>query len=209
MNGLPLDEQLGSPNKIGVLMRKTLLCSCFLLLLAPAAAMAQQDYPRGEVFFGYSYFRANPEGQNLNGWNASVAGNITSWFGVEGDFAGHYGTLKDQFGFIIQGIQINQYTFMGGPKLSLRGGRVAPFVHALIGGARAGTDEFGLKSSGFALAAAVGGGIDIGLNKSFAVRAVQADYLMTRFKSFPEFRNFSVDERQNNFRFSTGIVVRF
>ena len=103
-------------------MRKIWLCSCFLLLLAPAAAMAQQDYPRAEVFGGYSYFRAIPEEQNLNGWEASITGNLTSWFGVEGDFAGHYGTPKDQFGFILRGIHINQYTFMGGPKLSLRTG---------------------------------------------------------------------------------------
>jgi hypothetical protein len=186
-------------------MRKILLCSCFLLLLAPVAAMAQQDYPRGEIFFGYSYFRANPEEQNLNGWNASITGNITSWLGVEGDLAGHYGTPKDQFGYILRGIHINQYTFMGGPKLSLRAGRVTPFVHALIGGARAGTNEFGLRSSQFAMAAALGGGVDIGLTKYIAVRAVQADYIMTRFNT--DFDN--SNERQNNFRFSTGIVFRF
>jgi hypothetical protein len=184
-------------------MRNILFCSCFLFLLAPAVALAQQDYPRGEVFFGYSYFRAEPEGQNLNGWEGSVTGNITRWFGIEGDFAGHYGRPKDQFGFIIRGVHINQYTFMGGPKLILRTGRVSPFVHALIGGARAGTNEFGLESSQFAMAAALGGGVDLEISKYIAIRPVQADYLVTRFDTGVG------DDRQNNFRYSAGIVFRF
>ena len=49
------------------------------------------------------------------------------------------------------------------------------------------------------LAAAAGGGLEIGLNSRFAARAAQADYLMTRFAGY----------RQNNIRFSAGLVVRF
>jgi hypothetical protein len=176
-------------------MRKVLFLSVFFLVTL--AAMAQtQEFPRAEVFGGYSYFRANPEGFNLNGWNANVAGNLTHWFGVEGDVSGHYASP-------VSGIDINSYTFMGGPKLAYRMDKIVPFAHFLIGASRAGTNEFGDKSSDHALAAIIGGGVDLALHKSFAVRVAQVDYLMTRF----DLGGFD-DQRQNNFRFSAGLVFR-
>jgi opacity protein-like surface antigen len=165
--------------------------------------MAQDEYPRAEIFGGYSYFRANPDGFNLNGWNASVAGNLTNWFGLEGDFAGHYGSPKI-FGFNIPFADITSYTFMGGPKFSYRSGSLTPFAHFLIGGAQARTGALGVSISDTALAAAVGGGIDINLSPSIAIRAAQADYVMTRFQTDP----FSFRDRQNNFRFSAGLVIK-
>jgi hypothetical protein len=50
---------------------------------------------------------------------------------------------------------------------------------------------------------AIGGGFDIPVNKSFEVRPVEIDYLMTRFTN--QFNNSS----QNNFRFSGGVNFRF
>ncbi len=180
-------------------MRKLLFTS-MLSLLMPLPALAQ-EYPRLELFGGYSYFRANPGGFNLNGWNASIAGNITNWFGIVGDVSGHYGSPFD----LGPGVRINSYKFMGGPKLSYREGRMTLFAHFLIGDARAGTRAFGLSTSDNALAAAVGGGVDLNLNDWLAIRAVQADYVMTRFRAFPE--DFG-PERQNNARFSFGLVFR-
>jgi hypothetical protein len=46
---------------------------------------------------------------------------------------------------------------------------------------------------------AFGGGADVTLNKTFAVRVGQFDYLMTRFGG----------DSQNNVRFSTGVVFKF
>jgi hypothetical protein len=46
---------------------------------------------------------------------------------------------------------------------------------------------------------AFGGGLDYNLNRKFAVRVGQFDYLPTRFGG----------ETQNNFRYSAGVVVRF
>jgi hypothetical protein len=184
-------------------MQKPAFVLMAFLFFLPFSAMAQ-EYPRVEAFGGYSYFRANPGGDNLNGWNGSVAGNITSWFGVVGDFSGHYGAPK-AYGFTIPYVNINSYTFMAGPKLSARMGAITPFAHFLIGAARASTGSLGLSVSDTALAAAVGGGIDIKVNNWMAIRAAQADYLMTRYRTYPDyFYNFS--ERQNNFRFSAGIV---
>jgi hypothetical protein len=200
------DIRPGKPFDWEIRMHR-LFFAVFVFLMIPLAALAQQDYPKAEVFGGYSYFRANPEDFDLHGWNASVTGNLTNWFGIEGDFSGHYGK-PSAFGFTVPGVDINHYTFMGGPKLAYRKGPITPFAHFLIGAARAGTKEFFISTSDTALAAAIGGGIDIGLGKYFAVRAIQADYLMTRFKTFPE-SLFNDNERQNNFRFSAGIVFRF
>ena len=179
-----------------------LIWTAVLALLIPMAAFAQPDYPKAEVFGGYSYFRANPERFNLNGWNASVTGNLTHWFGIEGDFSGHYGK-PTYYGVPIEGIDIDSHTFMGGPRLSFRSGRATSFTHFLIGVARAGTSDFGYSTSDFALATVIGGGIDININKNIAVRPFQADYLMTRFDPY------NYGEYQNNFRFSAGIVFKF
>jgi len=197
---------IGRPLEEGVIMRKILL-SFSLLLLVPLAAMAQPEYPKAEIFGGYSFFRANPDGINLHGWNASVTGNITHWFGVEGDFSGHYGS-PNVFGFTVPYVDVNSHTFMAGPKLTYRAESVAPFAHFLIGAARASTGAFGASVADTALAAVVGGGIDIRLNDSLSIRAIQADYLMTRFKTGPQIFFSGFDERQNNFRLSAGIVIK-
>ncbi len=184
-------------------MRKIVFIAV-LTLLVPATTALAQEYPRAEVFGGYSYFRANPEGYNLNGWNGSIAGNITNWFGVVGDISGHYG-FPTEFGFTDRSVHINSYTFMGGPKLSYRSHGMTLFAHFLIGDARAGTRIFGFSTSDNALAAAIGGGVDFNLSNWLAVRAVQADYVMTRFRTLPE--EFG-PERQNNARLSFGLVFR-
>jgi hypothetical protein len=186
---------------------KIVLVVVSLMLLIPLAAMAQDEYPRAEVFGGYSYFRANPDGMGLNGWDGSVTGNITKWFGVEGDVSGHYGSPK-VFGFDVPFVDVSSYTFMAGPKLTYRSDKVAPFAHFLIGGAQARTKVLGISVSDSALAAAIGGGIDINLNKSIAIRAIQADYVMTRFHPGPELAFSGFDQRQNNFRISAGIVIK-
>jgi hypothetical protein len=187
-------------------MRKVLLITVFVLM-TPLALMAQQDYPKAEIFGGYSYFRANPDALSLNGWNASVTGNITNYFGVEGDFSGHYGSPK-VYGVPLSFIDIKSHTFMFGPKLSFRSKAVTPFAHFLIGGATASTSAFGYSVSDSALAAAIGGGIDINVNRSIAIRAFQADYLMTRFNMTPQYVLQGFQERQDNFRFSAGIVFK-
>jgi hypothetical protein len=178
----------------------------FLLLLLPLSAAAQ-EYPKAEVFGGYSYFKANTDGVGLNGWNASVAGNLTSWFGIEGDFSGSYGA-PGVFGFSVPFVDVNSHRFMVGPKVSYRSRAATPFAHFLIGAARAGTSSFGYSISDSTLATAVGGGIDINLSKSIVFRAVQADYLMTRFNAAPQVFLSGLNGRQNNFRVSTGLVIR-
>ena len=186
---------------------KKIFLGIALLCLAPMAALAQQDFPKAEVFGGYSFFRANPDALNLHGWNASVTGNISHWLGVEGDFSGHYGSPR-VFGIGVPYVDVSSHTFMAGPRLSYRTDSVTPFAHFLIGAARASTGAFGVTLSDTALATVVGGGIDININDTFAIRAIQADYLMTRFKTGPQIFFSGLDERQNNFRLSAGFVIK-
>ena len=59
---------------------------------------------------------------------------------------------------------------------------------------------------------AFGGGVDIGLTRHLAIRAVQVDYIRTQFNSIDALTtglSSSLGNRQNNFRYSTGIVFRF
>ncbi len=182
-------------------MKRLSLLVLPLLFWLPQSSYGQEE-PRAEIFGGYSFFRADTFDYvktNLNGWNASAAGNLNSWLGVEGDFSGHYGSPG--FGpFQIPYVNVNLFTIMGGPKVAYRShSAVTPFGHFLIGTTHASAGAFGLSYGKNALAAAVGGGVDFRVSEHVAVRAIQADYLMTRF----------YDARQNNIRLSAGVVFRF
>jgi hypothetical protein len=191
--------------------------ACCLLLLCPLRASAQDHV---EVFGGYSFVHATmpittgfgpctglPGCQenflvtgNLNGWE--VAGTLRpgTWFGITADFSGHYGTDAASNGH--SSAHLN--TYLIGPKIA-HPGRVSPFFHVLAGAAHNwtgnGYEAIGttIPSSQTAFAMAFGGDVDIKLKHSIAVRPIQFDYLLTRFNS----------STQNEFRVSTGLVVRF
>jgi opacity protein-like surface antigen len=58
-----------------------------------------------------------------------------------------------------------------------------------------------------AFAMTVGGGADIKLNKKFAIRLVQAEYLYTRFGNDCAFAVCSNNNSQNTFRLKSGVVM--
>ncbi len=95
------------------------VCAFLLLLLSTSLAVAQQEYPRAEVFGGYSYLHIDTQGvtdstldtlcndifgagtcppgtfrvhTGFNGWNAAAQVNANRWLGVKADLSGHYGT---------------------------------------------------------------------------------------------------------------------
>ena len=175
-------------------MKKVVVCLTLAFLFA-IPVLAQDSY-RAEIFGGYQYTRVNPgsgvSGENFNGWNASATGNVNSWFGVTGDISAGYKNIS--------GVDTNVYNFLFGPTFSYnKAEHFKPFVHTLFGFSHASAGFGGFSASENAFAMALGGGVDLGVNKHFAVRLVQADYLMTRFSS----------ETQNNARISTGLVFRF
>jgi opacity protein-like surface antigen len=173
-----------------------------LLLVSSIAAQAQEN-PSTEIFGGYSYLLADDDngGIDLHGWNASFNQNIVKWAGIKADFSGHYGEVTFLPG---QRADLTTHLFLVGPQFSFRQNeRVTPFVHALFGAARTDltligpTGRVSVDDAAFALA--LGGGVDIKVVDSLAIRLFQADYLLTRFN----------DDSQHNFRASAGLVLRF
>jgi opacity protein-like surface antigen len=191
-----------------------------LLVVSSATFVSAQETPRAEIFGGYSYLRFKPadtliDGFNLNGWNASVAGNVNRWFGVVADFSGHYGTPR-RFGV---DTDIKTHSFLFGPRFSYRRNeKFTPFAHALFGVTNARGRTPGISSSQTGFAAAIGGGLDVRASERVAIRVVQADYLLTRLKGEEIACVFNAllppcpvpqTDTQHNVRLSFGVVFRF
>jgi opacity protein-like surface antigen len=154
--------------------------------LALAGSASAQIPTKGNVFFGYSYNRAeivSNDGTNLNGWNASLEGKFAPWVGLVADVGATYGS------------HVGEYNFLFGPRVSASVGSVRPFAELLIGAGHIGIDH-GLSDTSFANA--VGGGVDYRVAGPVAVRG-QLDWIHTRFFS----------HGQNDYRFSTGLVLHF
>ena len=158
-----------------------------VLFLTTFAVGASAQIPtKGNVFFGYSYNRAeivSNDARNLNGWNASLEGKFAPWVGLVADLGGTYGS------------HIGEHNFLFGPRVSATIGSVRPFAELMIGAGHIGIDR-GPSDTSFANA--VGGGVDYRVAGPVAVRG-QLDWINTRFFS----------HGQNDWRFSTGIVLHF
>lgn len=164
------------------------------------------DTPAVEISGSYSYLRTNlisPGGCcfGVNGGNGGVAFHFSRWFAVAGEIGGY--EASDARG---SGRSLVLTTYTVGPRLSLRtDSRLTPFAEGLVGGGHASgtlyTGAGGLGSNS-AFVAMAGGGIDIRVSRRVAIRALQADYLFSKFKN-------GSNDRQNNLRLSGGIVFRF
>jgi hypothetical protein len=187
-----------------------------------------QDTPKVEVFGGYSYIKrdaTNIDRINTHGWNASVTANVNNWLGVVADASGHYGSIS------IFNESHHTHTFLFGPQFAYRKSeKIMPFAHALfgvsnnpprvlvaiinsaqaaittqesIGGIGQGISVIEGNNNAFTMA--FGGGIDLKISKSVAVRLLQADYLITKLDpTIPAFGGTRRDPR-----LSTGLVLRF
>jgi outer membrane protein OmpA-like peptidoglycan-associated protein len=178
--------------------------------------------PKAELFVGYSYLRAVPAPSDgnrlvwLNGGSTSIAYNFTRHLGLVGDFGGFddsqllltgTGTTPNSSGTV--------YTYLFGPRFSFRNyERITPFVQVLFGGIHASdvTLSSGCMGAGCtplpaenSFAWTGGGGLDIRVHRHFAIRLIQAEYLMTRFQDYST----GTTSSQNDMRLSSGIVFRF
>ncbi|MGA7921431.1 MAG: hypothetical protein WCA38_17360 [Candidatus Acidiferrales bacterium] len=181
-------------------------CAVFLLLGILGAAWpakAQDETPKLEAYGGYDYIRFNinakvsgfppAESVNLNGGSGQLEYNANNLVGIVGDFGGYYGSTAGSSG--------GAFSYLFGPRLNFRRGLVTPFAQVLLGGfaSTSGIGQFGAQNH-FAMSA--GGGLDFKVSGVVAIRPVQAEYFMT---TIPD----GLNNRQNSFRFSTGIVFRF
>jgi opacity protein-like surface antigen len=173
-------------------MRKSYWVLGLLAIFAFALrAKAQDQKPKAELYVGYDYVRLTSGGNsfNFNGGSGQLAYNVNNWLGVAGDLGGYYTSNGFHAGII-------SYQF--GPRVNLRRyGRVTPFAQVLFGGARSIDTS---PENAFAMTA--GGGVDFKISEHFAVRPVQVEYFRTNFTD-------GANNRQNNFRYSAGIIFLF
>jgi hypothetical protein len=186
-----------------------------------ARAAGSENATRATIFGGYSYLRNNNNG--FNGWEGQGTFNFNRYLGVTADVSG---ASLTPFSFSLLGASASTYqhitNYLFGPTVTAEFGISAVFAHALFGEAHSslgagvtlpiiGGISTGLTSAN-AFAMAFGGGIDIGLTRHLAIRAVQVDYLRTQFSATDALTtglSSSLGNRQDSFRYSTGIVFRF
>jgi outer membrane protein OmpA-like peptidoglycan-associated protein/opacity protein-like surface antigen len=188
----------------------------------PQSKETHRHVPNYEIFLGYSNFREMSSTANrlawLSGGSTSVAFNANRYFGFVGDFGAYHATRFGP-GAPPTGATVpaygDVYTYMFGPRLSLRRERFTPFVQALFGGVHAsdvtlnGCTGIGCTPLPFenSFTFAAGGGLDITLSHHVALRLIQAEYVMTDFKN--PYSSTGGTQRQNDMRLSAGIVFRF
>jgi hypothetical protein len=143
-----------------------------------------------DASLSYSYFRVGGSGGlNQNGVSGSLAYNPNRWLGIVGDFGGYHASPS--------GVSVNTYTYLFGPRLTLRNPtKLSPFVQALFGGSKVTVGGGGGSFSQFAYS--VGGGVDIGLLPHLSFRP-QVDYVGLDTSG----------SRTNCTRVSAGFVVHF
>jgi peptidoglycan-associated lipoprotein len=179
---------------------------------APGAGQTVAPEPplRADLALDYSYLRSNaPPGGctcfNMNGGNASFAWPIKPGsFAFAADFTvEHIGNINSSnytltFGTLTVGARYFPH---------MRHSPLQPFGEALVGGTHAAGSLARPpnplnNNAEVAFAAVLGGGLDMHVNRRFSVRLAEADYLPTTFDN-------GSNNHQNNFRISTGVVVRF
>jgi hypothetical protein len=172
-------------------MRKFIGLLVFLGLLS--LPMMAQD--KVEVFGGYQYTHFDEDFSpvnHANGWDGSVTYKFSKMIGVTGDVSGAYRSIGP--------VDAHLYTYTFGPVVSFNAGRVKPFVHVLAGGATLGAS--GNSVNGFAGMA--GGGADLKLDRHFALRLFQADWVYYHFDN-----SGSTLSSGGNVKLATGVVARF
>lgn len=174
-------------------MRRTAFVPFLMMIVAlTAGTAAAQDTPRVQVFGGYTYTRfdspsfgfSNPSG--LNGYTFSPTFNLIRQFGVVAELSGQYGS------------NINLRDIAVGPQFLYPREKTLFFAHVLIGNARSRV-KVGNGEEDTERYVAVGGGMDFDITSRFAVRVFQVDYARTSLFS----------EKQNNLKFSTGLVYHW
>jgi len=187
-------------------VKKSLVISLLLALFATARPMkAQEQASKLEAYGGYYYVRFNvnasaaggapSETFNGNGGGVQLEYNANHWLGVVGDMAG-YGATATTNGALVGGA----FTYLFGPRVNFRHGKVTPFAQTLFGGIWT-TNGIGNSGSENNFAMTAGGGIDIKVSRHISVRPAQAEYFMTKIPD-------GLNNRQHNLRIGTGIVIR-
>ena len=138
----------------------------------------------------------------MNGGRVEANGRLPHGFGLVAEAAAEYASninaANENLGLV---------TYLFGPRYTFRNrSRIAPFAQFLAGGVHAFDGLFPSAAQSVvnpdAFAFAAGGGINVGLSRHLAWRAVQADYLQTQLPN-------AGSNRQDHLRVAAGVVFRF
>lgn len=143
---------------------------------------------------------------NLNGWAVSAEKKFLPFVGVVADFSGNYGS-KDlpastpcpgsQAQCLVNG-SVSEHFFQGGLRGSYAFSKVRPFVEVLFGAVHSSESGPGLSNSRTLFAETFDAGFDCRITHRFGWR-LNVGVVESGFETLKE----------NSFRGSTGLVVRF
>ena len=170
--------------------------------------------------------------RNFNGGGGGATFFFNDHFGVKGEFMG-YGSTTWTATFPAQVVvtphgttetipagtfssSANMFTYQFGPVVRMSTHSVTVFGETLFGGSNtngyanierainAGGGTLNVSGTQHPFSMAVGGGLDVNVSKSFAVRVGEFDYFLTRYTN-----PITSTNNQNNFRYLAGVVFRF
>jgi opacity protein-like surface antigen len=192
-------------------MKKMLLVFGAILLFAFTALAQDDDYPKFELAGMGSMLVADIDilgDETMWGYGIGAQYNINKAIGIVGEWGANHGESE------FDGVKLDTrvQTLLFGPRFSYRTNPVTVFGHVLIGAGTTkldddiGTFDFGSYTS-WQVAVAIGGGLDINVGKSFAIRPVQFDYLYldSDINSLSD----SGPGSLNNYRYMFGAVFKF
>jgi hypothetical protein len=210
-------------------MKRQLIGICFASVVLAGTAFAQ----RAELFGDYTYLRYNPtitglQTRSLNGGGGGGQLDFAKFLGIKGEFQGYMSTqvtvnVTSPIGTPIGIVPVGTYksnatmfTYLFGPVVRIPLKHVRPFGELLFGGTNtnlyaqlnsaviANGGKVSNASTQHPFAMAFGGGVDVAVNKSVAIRLGEFDWMITRFTNV-----FTNTNNQNNFRYLAGVVFTF
>ena len=207
-----------SHNSCGRVALMLLAISAVLCSVGTFAAAQDQPAPKWELYGGYSAFYPGCTVYGLlpggvapvssclkwdpRGVGASITYDFNRWLGLTVDSSGQWGS--GDTGVAARIDQAEFFNISAGPKITFRTHYFSPFLEALGGEHRLASEVFGHSSvAGFM----IGGGLDLNLNRHFAVRLFRADFVYSDHQFGPSAVVPATDVR--GVRLQAGVVFMF
>ena len=189
-----------------------------LCCVGTLAAAQDQPAPKWELYGGYSAFYPGCNVYGLlpggvapvtsclkwdpRGVGASITYDFNRWLGLTVDSSGQWGSGNSGVAARID--QAEFFNISAGPKITFRTHYFSPFLEALGGEHRLASEVFGHSNvAGFM----IGGGLDLNLNRHFAVRLFRADFVYSDHQFGPSSVVPATDVR--GVRLQAGVVFMF
>jgi hypothetical protein len=163
----------------------------------------------------------------FQGWDGQAQYNVSRWVGFAIDGGGRYGSPLTVISPIKGLPDGNTYSFLAGPVISYRTKSIfTPFVHTLFGWDRTTLQGSTIETPLFPITVrattyydfvmALGGGVDVRVSRRISLRPAQLDWYHSSLnqdnfymQAFGLTEYLNVGTKEQNYRFATGIVVKF